>query len=441
MSDKRLTNTVMYDGLYTFVLRLFNIGCAAGLGVLTARLLGPAGKGVYALPGIEAGLLAAAFSGLNSGTSYFLLNRRPGRALIAPILWTALIFTLAGAAALIPVTLFSGMRWTAMPAMLSLPAVAALNIAMGYAIGIKRVRYSTTLQVAVTVLTLALMLGGLYLVARTPAVAIAAWLIANALVSFLALGAVIFHCRKTVESNDVSTGEYLRFALKIGGVNLIALLNYRADLYIVAILASPALLGMYTVGVSAAESLLVPTQVAALVTSPYIGGLEVKAAGSLAARCVRNNFVIALLVCGTLFIVSRPLIELLYGAAFEPVVPAFRVLLVGVLALSLGSPISSFFTLKLGRPEVALWLASLSAAVCIGTAVALVPTAGLLGAAIGSTAGYVLGQIAAIAYFSRCASIALHEILLPTSADFALFMGFAVRVYRDGLRLLRIQST
>src|SRR5690348_7675566 len=66
---------VMYDGLYTFAVRLLNIGMAAGLTVLTARMLGPSGRGTYALPGVEAALVASAFGGLSSATSYFLLNR------------------------------------------------------------------------------------------------------------------------------------------------------------------------------------------------------------------------------------------------------------------------------------------------------------------------------------------------------------------------------
>ena len=422
---------VMYDGLFTFVMRILNAGCAAGLGILTARMLGPAGKGFYALPGVEAGLVVAAFSGLGSGLSYFLLNRRVSTRILLPAFTTAALFLLAGAIAIVPIALFSGQRWTLIPALASLPAAALVNLAAGYAIGIKRVRYSTSVNVAVTVLTLGLMAFGLFAVARSAAVAIVVWIAANTLVGVMAIAAVVWHARRLHGTDVVSTREFGLFSVKVGFVNLVSLLNYRADLYIVALLTSPAALGMYTVAVSAAESLLVPTQVTALVTSPHIGSLEPKAAAALTARCVRNNVLIALVVCGVLFALAHPIVRLLYGAPFLPMVGALQILLVGVFAMSLGSPMSSYFTLKLGRPEVPLWLAGASAAVCIGTSLALIPSLGMYGAAIGSSVAYIAGQAAAIWYFGRTAHIGARSMLLPTREDLATYARFFARLLSD----------
>ena len=421
----------MYDGLYTFGMRILNAVCAAGLGILTARLLGPGGKGLYALPSVEAGLVVTAFGGLGSALSYFLLNRRLSRGVLRPALLTALLFVLAAAAAITPIALFSGQHWVLLPALASLPASACVNLAAGYAMGVKRVRYATAVNVAVTVLTLGLMAAGLFLVARSAAVAIAVWIAAGTLVGALALAAVVVHARRLSGTESVSTFEFARFALKVGAVNLVSLLNYRADLYIVALLTTPAALGMYTVAVSAAESLLVPTQVTALVTSPHIGSLDRAAAAALTARCVRNNVVIALVVCGALFALAGPLVRLLYGPAFAPTAGALQILLIGVFAMSLGSPMSSYFTLKLGQPEVPMWLAGMSAAVCVATSLALVPTLGIYGAALGSTIAYIAGQSAATWYFSRRTKLRLREMLLPTRGDLRLYVQFFARLLKD----------
>jgi O-antigen/teichoic acid export membrane protein len=422
---------VMYDGLFTFVMRMLNAACAAGLGILTARLLGPAGKGLFALPGIEAGLVVSAFSGLGSAASYFLLNRRLSRSFLAPAFASAGLLLIAGAAAVVPIALLSGQRWALLPAIASLPASAAINFATGYAVGIKRVRYSTTINVAITLLTLTLMAFGLFFVARSAAVAIVVWIAANAVVGIAAIAGVLLHARTLKGSESVNTREFATFSVKVGLVNLVSLLNYRADLYIVALLTSPAVLGMYTVAVSAAESLLVPTQVTALVTSPHIGSLDTKAAAALTARCVRNNVLIALLVCGALFALAEPIVRFLYGTAFLPMVPALQILLVGVFAMSLSSPMSSYFTLKLGRPEVPLWLAGTSALVCILTSVALVPSLGMYGAAFGSSLAYVTGQVAATWYFMRCTSLSARTILIPTAGDLRLYWQFLGRLLHD----------
>jgi O-antigen/teichoic acid export membrane protein len=193
------------------------------------------------------------------------------------------------------------------------------------------------------------------------------------------------------------------------------------------------------VAVSAAESLLVPTQATALVASPHIGSLDRPTAARITARCVRNNLLLACILCAVIFILAPFLIELLYGAAFLPLVPALRILLVGVVALSLGSPVSSYYTLKLGKPEIPLVLAGSSAALCIALAVVLAPHLGIAGAAIASTVAYLVGQGLGIGYFAVKARVPIRDVLLPTADDFRTYSGFVRRMYRDAAGLLPLR--
>jgi len=427
----------MYDGLYTFVVRLLNMLCAAALGILTARLLGPAGKGAYTLPLVEAALVTTAFGGLNTSLSYFLLNRRPGPAILIPAFTVAGLYVLAGAVALVPIALLSHHSSTLLPALLALPSSAALSLAGGYAIGTKRVRYSTSITMSVTVLTLILMCVGLFLIARLPIVAIAAWLVANFIIGGVCVAALMWDSRRLEGHEAVSTREFLKFSVKVGLVNTVSLLNYRADLYVVALVTTTAELGMYSVAISAAESLQVPTQVATQVTSPHIGSLDLEAAARLAARCVRNNLLVAGLVCGVLFALAPFIVKLLYGSAFTPVVPALRILLLGVLFLSLGSPMAVYFTLKLGHPDVPLRLAGLSAVICIVMAVLLVPHWSLVGAALASTCAYVVGAVGGIWWFTYATKLPVRSMVVPTRTDLVQYRDFLIRIIHDGRSLLR----
>lgn len=434
-SEQSFAHRVMSDGLYSFVVRIANVCAAVVLGVLTARLLGPAGKGTYALPMIQAAIVATAFGGLTSATSYFLLNGAAGnRRTLAVALRASVLFILGGAAGVVAIAAFGAARWAIPAAIASLPASAAISIVTGYVIGIKRVRYATIITVACTIANLALAAGGLFLLARTPSVAIAAWLISLNAVAVIALAATIRHASRSAPAGDatISTGSFLRLAAKVGSTGVVTLLNYRADLYVVAIFLPTAALGLYTVAISAAESLLVPTQIAALVTSPHIGSLPASEASRLTARCVRNNLLAATAICSLLFVFSPVLVRLLYGAAFLPLVPALRVLLLGVFALSLGSPISSYFTLKLAKPEITLAIASASALLCIGASVLLIPHFGLVGAAAGSTIAYVAGQGAGLWYFSRTTRVGWAAMLIPTWADIAQYRTFAGALLRGG---------
>lgn len=428
----------MYDGLYTFAVRVLKIGLTAALAILTARALGPAGRGIYALPGVEAALVGSAFGGLTSATSFFLLNRKPDRSLLRAMFASTVILVIAAAAAVFPLTYFAGQSAAAIPAIAVLPSFALLNVATGYAIGIKRVRFSSTLAAMQTFFTIAAMIAAFVIAQRTPGVAITAWVCGSSIAGIIALAYVLKHAAHTLGGTEsIGMLEYWRFCLKVTSVNVVTLLNYRADLYIVALFLPPAALGMYSIAVAGAESLLVPTQVTALVTSPHIGSMDLREAALLTARCVRHNLLISLVVCVPLFVFAKPVIQALYGAQFVPLVPAFDILLCGVVVLSLGSPVSSYFTLKLGVPQVTLRLATVSAVVCIGITIALVRHYGMSGAAIGSSAGYLVGQSLGLWYFARRAGVGPRLMLIPTMTDALVYWEFLVRLLRDGRRLLR----
>ncbi len=428
-------SALLYDGVYTLGMRILNAVAAVILGVLTARVLGPAGKGVYALPMVEAGLVSTVFTGLTSATSYFMLNRETGRSMLRTAFATGgIAVCIAGAAVLIIAALGHAV-WAAAPAMASLPAAAVNCIAAGYAVGIRRVRATTTITVATTLLNIALVGSGFLLVARSPWVAIVAWVVTLNVVALAAAVIVSTHARSIASGKPVSVREYVHFASKTGVTNLVSLLNYRGDLYVVAVLTSVAALGLYSVAVSAAETLLIATQSAALAVSPHVGSMDRKAAADLTARCVRNNMLVAGVLCTLLFIVAPDLVGFLYGENFLPLVPAMRVLLIGVVALSLGSPVSSYFTLKLGKPEIPLWLAGFSAATCIAVAIILVPMMGITGAAIASTVAYLVGQAAGIAVFARGAGVGFRRLLLPTLDDAVFYARSLRRIAVDGRRL------
>jgi O-antigen/teichoic acid export membrane protein len=432
-------HTVLYDGFYTLTMRLVTMVGALAVGVLTARVLGPAGKGIYALPVVQAGLVSTLFSGLSSATTYFLLNGNAGRRIVAPSTIAAGIFVVVSSIAVIPIAFLAHAAWAAPAAIASLPAVAMTNVVTGYVVGIRRVRYATTITLITTLATFVITCVAFFLVARSPASAIVAWVVSTTLVAIVAWVGMLLHARKLADGAPPRLGAYLHLAVKVGATSLVSLLNYRADLYLVAVLLPPVELGLYSVSTSAAQSLLVPTQVAALVTSPHIGGLPIAAAANLATRCVRNNMLVALTVCAVLFVAAPWIVQIFYGAAFLPLVPSLRILLIGVVALSLGSPISSYYTLKLAKPEIPLVLAGVSAAICIAASLLLIPQIGILGAAWASTIAYIIGQGLGLGYFARKTQTPVASMLLPTREDVRIYFDFTKRLYRDCAQLLMLR--
>jgi O-antigen/teichoic acid export membrane protein len=429
-TPRPLSARLFADGLFTFGGQILNMLVAAALGVLTARVLGPHGRGIYALPMVASALASAAYAGLSSTASYFLLREKAGRAILPSLFASAALFFLAGAVVAAVAALAEHAAWAIAPAVLSLIGPLGLMMGLGYSTGTHRVRLNTTFTIYGTGLTFALMATAFAFIARAPIVAVYAWVCGSDLVSLALVTWIVLDARKLPLGEPVAFARFLTFAIKTGSVSLVSLLNYRADVYVVALMAPPAALGMYTVAVTAAETMLAVTKVTSVVATPHIGSLSEIESARLVSRCVRHNVLVAGICSGALALLAPFAVELLYGRAFLPMVPALRLLLIGVFVFSLGSPMSSYFTVRLGRPSVALVLASVSAAICIATAIALVPVLGLAGAAIASSLGYIISQSAAIVYFSRIAGISIADLLFPRSSDLSAYVHAARNLLR-----------
>ena len=250
----------MSDGLYTFVVRIANVVAAAVLGILTARLLGPEGKGTYALPMIQATLVATTFSGLTSATTYFLLNSDAGnRRTLAVALRASVPFLLGGARACLPWEL-SGRR----DGRFRPPSLSAGERRDSRRHGLRHRHQARTLcdghhDCHVQSRIWRWRRSGYFWSRGRLTVAIAAWLVSINIIAAIALAATIVHAHRSPAAGAaISTGSFLRLAAKVGSTGVVTLLNYRADLYVVAIFLPTAALGLYTVAISAAEACFYP---------------------------------------------------------------------------------------------------------------------------------------------------------------------------------------
>lgn len=394
----RYSGSLLKDSAHTFGARILTMVVAAGLGIITARLLGPSQRGIYVVPMLYAGLAGAFLAGLSATTSYYMLSERRGAGILKPAAITGAVFIAGGAVAVAILSVTGRHAALMVPAMIALIPAAVISLAGGYCYGIYRVRYANYLSLLGTVVGLAVTPAGLLLFGRNASIAIVMWLSASWFTALVAAVFVWFDSHRR-ESAPVRVRDYFTYAVKIGSTNLLTILNFRVDMYVIAALASPAILGIYSLAVAGAEAVKIVTLVLSQSAAPRIGSLDTVESAHFTARCVRINFVIALVPCVLVFVAAPWLMGLLYGPAFAQGGTALRILTIGVFALAPGSLLSAFYTLRLGRPMVSFWNAAMSAAICLGLSVVLIPRYGMNGAAIASTAGYVAGALAIVLLF------------------------------------------
>lgn len=418
---------LLSDAVFMACARVIVIASAAATNVVIARLLGPIGRGAYALPSIDASLATTFALGLSSAVSYFLLNRKAGTAIVAPALGAAALVTAAGAIFVVAVATWNHQLWAVWPALVYLPAYALMSLVSGYWIGRGRVRSWSMVAVATGVVTLAFVCAGLFFVGKAASIAVGGWVAGTVVVSVVGAVLVALDLRRLGAGQERPAG-FFRFTGKTGLLNVMTLLNYRVDVYIVAALAPLSTLGLYAIAVAGAESALALTHTASMVTAPRIGTLERDEAGAFTARCSRSSVFVATLACIAIGLLAPWIVRVLLGAAFVPLVPTLRVLLVGVVALSVGGVICNYFMLNLGRVRIPLWSAAASAVVCAGLSFALVPRIGMLGAALGTTVAYIVGQVVAVASFCRETGLHPARVLVIDRSDLALYRTVFVRL-------------
>jgi O-antigen/teichoic acid export membrane protein len=237
-----------------------------------------------------------------------------------------------------------------------------------------------------------------------------------------------------------------RFGVKTWSANLLQLLNYRLDLFILSSVALRSAVGVYSIAVAvtaigwvlpnAFQTVLFP-RVASLDAAAGSGGSAAdasdagEASDAAAARAVRHTvlFTVPNVLAVAVLILVVPL---LYGSRFQQSVSLAFILLPGVAALGLAKVISAVFTGR-GFPKYALHTTVLTVPITVALYVVLIPSAHATGAAIASTMSYIITLLLSIYYFKRATGIALRSALIPSRSDVVDYVE-AIRAARSHVR-------
>ena len=268
--------------LETFASLVLATLVSAAYAILTARALGPGGKGVVTvlllLPAVASILLAGTLELANAyyGASRPETRRRLlGNSLVVSALGGAaafLLVLLVGAVA----TRFGGTWLELVLAAATIPLVSATRLVAVLILSTGRTGTYNLLTPLGQVLLLGLTLVAFAVWGSSPLAVVGANAIAQVLAFAVALGAVRI-------APALPSGDLLRQCVRYGifgfSANLVHFLNLRLDFFLVSVIRSPAAVGVYSVAVTIAELLgRIPTAAATIllprVASGAPGGVD-----------------------------------------------------------------------------------------------------------------------------------------------------------------------
>lgn len=190
-----------------------------------------------------------------------------------------------------------------------------------------------------------------------------------------------------------------RFALPAYCTSVMGYLNYRVDQLIIAAFLPPQELGFYIIAVGMAERLWILTGAVANALLPHLTNSRERSPILAAAIC-RHVLVWTGIACLLVFTCADVVVRAMYSGAFAAAVAPLRLLLPGVLTLAAGKVLVAEI---LAREKVwsMVWVSIVGAVVNIAGNLVLVPHMGISGAALASSISYSLIAVIVIWYYLR----------------------------------------
>jgi len=411
---------------WLLIARILTVGFSFPLNILLARVLGASGKGVLSLVTTGSGLVVTMLGiGLPSAVTFMSARDEVGP---RDVLKLGLVMSaIAGGLAVLVSAL--GAPWVAHAffktdntfvvwlTVAIIPAATFTGFATSLLFGLGRIKEASLVTLGniggqLLVLSVLASLGDMG--QRTALIA----LLSISIVIAVVLAVRVFTLPDHVgpKYSPLKLGRAgLRFGFMswIGGA--MQSLALRQDYMMLGFFANPAAVGVYSVASSLAElSWYIPS-------SAY-GVLFPKASSEgpefapMIAKYTRMLLWMTAVISLVVFVVSIPLIPIVFGKEFSGAIVPLALLGPGILMSVVGMVPSAFLS-GIGKPETGAVSSTANLASNVLVNLALMPAYGIKGAAVGSSVSYTAGAFVTVYYFLKYTDISLSELLVLRRAD------------------------
>lgn len=373
----------------TLLSKLLIIAINITTGIITARYLGPEGRGEQAAMILWPQFLAFAMTlGLPSAL-LFNLKRYPdkkSKLFSAALLLGVALGTLATLVGIVFIPYWLSQysievvriaQWlmiTAPFGLLWVILIAALE-AQGDFTTANHVRYLSPL------VTLIILVGLAWLNLLTPFTAGLAYLLPGIPIFFWMLNYVWTLFQPRWQNLAEACKHLLSYGLRSYGIDLLGTLAGQLDQVLVVGLLSPASMGIYVVALSLSRMLNVFQSAVVVILFPRASALPAVEVIALVGRSVRISTAITALTGIVVMLFGTELLRILYGAEFIESVPLVRILIMQVMVDSTMLVLAQAF-MALGRPGMVTVFQAVGLGLSVPLLVLLIPLYGLMGAGI-----------------------------------------------------------
>lgn len=382
----------------TFATRIFLVIVGLITSVIVARILGPEGRGVYAIAltisaiGIQFGNL-----GLHSSNTFQVAKKNELLpTLVGNSLFVSFVFGGIG-------IIFVWILFTIFPSISplsnhSLLIISLISIPLGLAyllfqnllIGINKIRFFNVTETLNRVLSVFLI--GLIILLHwvSPENVFACTVIIQSLILIWMLYILIKSSGNFPKCSYSLFKNCIGYGLKAYIACFLTFLVVRSDMFLVNYMLGAEQVGYYSIAVSITDMLCMLPTVTGSLLFPKLAAIEdMKYKWKYTKKVVWGIGLIIFIVIGITVLLANPIVRLLYGKEFLPAVPAFILLTPGIFMLSIISLLSSYIASK-DIPIALVFVYLIAFIVNFLLNLILIPHLGIIGASIASSISYTL---------------------------------------------------
>jgi len=379
----------------TIITRIMLIGIGLVTSIIVARILGPEGRGLYAVA-VAIGAIGVQFGnlGLHASNTYSVARDKK---LLPALLGNTIVVSFAFGGLGIALTWTTFFLWPQLAPVHGLLLILSLvwvPFGLGYMLlqnlllGIQEVRYYNKIELTTKILGVGFIGLVIFIKNLTVEMVFLASLVALVISFIWALRRLLAWTNNRPLPSFTLFKDNIRYGLKAYIAAFFAFLVLRFDLLIVKYMLGAEQTGYYSVAVSMAEMIYLLPVVVGTILFPNLSGLpNIREKWFRTWRVTLHMTVVMLLLLAVAGFLAEPLVQVLFGKKFLPSAVAFLWLLPGIFFLGAETVLVQFLN-SLGFPITVVGVWALTCFLNVGLNLLVIPVYGIVGASAVSSFSY-----------------------------------------------------
>lgn len=209
---------------------------------------------------------------------------------------------------------------------------------------------------------------------------------------------------------------------------ILGFLNRKVSSFLVNSQLGTSDVGLFVVAVSTAELVWIFSDAVGAILFPLISSQSDQEPNETTPQMTRLTLIVTTAMALCLWLLSRSLIPVVFGAEFADAVRPLEILLSGIVLLS-GHKVIWRDMMGRGRPLLSVFSRAMTLVILVFLIYFLAPRMGLAGVAVATTSSYAADTLVVVVVFTRYTGVSWTSLIVPQISDIKLLaqsvQGFA----------------